>query len=141
MNEEGSKRSAGRPGRPPTAFNVAQLLDAIAAASGGRVTTDILDPRLGEALWRVVEICTEADVALGDVQLAGEYLAAGYLHYRNDLDARWVSGSGNLLSAVSKARAWDDLGRPTVNGSHSRAKGPTVDDLVARARELEADGR
>jgi hypothetical protein len=129
---------------PQLPFTVAELLDTIAAASAGRVSVEPLDPRTGDELWRVVKICDTAGVTLADVTLAGEFLAAGHLAYRGDLDARWLARSGSLLGVVSKARLWEAGGRLPLAKSGRRTpsqdRGPTAQDFAARAAKLEAEG-
>jgi len=124
-------------------FSVAELLDAVAELAGGRIAVDILDPRIGEDLWRLVAICGETDVTIEDVRLAGEFIGAGYLAYRSDLDAKWLAKSGSLLGAVSKARTWRDGGRPPMSDKRGprRGDGVSARDLIERAERLEAEGQ
>ena len=114
-------------------FTVSDMLEAIAAKAGGRVAVDVVDHRIGPQLWDVVKVCGEVEITLEDVELVGEYLAAGYLDYRGDLDTRWLAKPGALAGAVSKARQWDQGGRGDVKVS-SRKKGPAA--MVERARRL-----
>lgn len=123
---------------PEQPFTVEELLHAVAETSSGRVTTEIWDPNLGDRLWGVVERCGEANITLDDLRLAGEFFAAGYLHYRDDLDAKWLAGDGNLIGAVAKARGWDKAGRPPLNGPKGAKKPSKSKRLLERAARLRA---
>ena len=126
-----------RTGLPPaTAFTVADLLGAVAGSSGGRVSCDIVDPRIGDQLWQLVAICTEAQITLADCSTAGAFLGAGYLHYRNDLDARWLAKPGEFLGVVAKSRQWHEAGRPKVNGERTRSGNAAA--MLERQRRLAA---
>lgn len=140
----GAKSARGGPSKP-TPFTVQQLLDAVHRSSGGRVSIEPLDPRVGAELWRVVDACAETEVTLADAVLAGEFLAAGHLDYRSDLDASWLAKSGSLLGVVAKARLWEGRGKPPLADERRRTKGddrgPTAQDWAAEAARLEAIGQ
>ena len=125
---------------PDPTITPADILDTLAATSGGRVEITVWDSRLGERLWELAKECDSQNVTVADVELAGALLAAGYLGYRDDLDAKWVAAPGNLLGVVAKARQWEERGRPAP-GRNAQSKGVTTESLVERARRLEAEGQ
>ena len=108
--------------------------------AGGRITTDIVDPRLGDELWYLVRQCDERGITQEDLRLAGEFIGAGYLAYRNDLDVKWLAGRGSLLGTVAKAREWQHAGKPSVNGSPNGKpdQGLSHEQLTERIRRLRA---
>lgn len=94
------------PGLRPLTLTVPSLLNAIAGASGGRVSFDLVDDRLLPDLESVTRQCSSAGVTLADLDLAGRFLRAGALAYRKDLGASWAARAGNVLELVSHARQW-----------------------------------
>lgn len=139
----GIRESNGRANdRSPPTMNLYDVLETLATTSGGRVDAEVSDSRLGHRLWDTVYECDSQGVTLDDIALAGEFLAAGYLDYRNDLGCRWVASPGNLLDTVTAARKWDSAGRPALGKRRSaRSQGAGVGDIVARAQAIEAKGR
>lgn len=132
-------RGKRKPGNNPDSvvnghsFTVNELLAAIARRSDGRIATDILDPRIGRELWDVCEMCDKNAITLEDIELVGEYVGAGYLSYRSDLDTRWIARAGTIAGAVSKARQWALEGKGTLG---RKQKGKSAQRMLARARQL-----
>jgi hypothetical protein len=123
-------------------FLIRDLFAALRETCGGRVATAPWDPRMAKSLWATIDACGEAEVTLDDVRLAGEWLAAGGLAYREDLGIPWIAKTGELLNTVAKARVWDEGGRPPVE-SRKRGGGSkpvTADDMARRAAMFEAQG-
>lgn len=136
--------SGGKPKGPANGehpFDVKALLTTLGTASGGRVATEPWDVRMAKPLWAVIKACGEAQVTLDDVRIAGEWLAAGGLGYRDDLGIPWVAKTGELLNAVAKARAWEGAGRGPVESRKQGGRGGvTARDLARRAAALAAQG-
>jgi hypothetical protein len=123
----------------PPSFTVKDLLDALQRTAADRVAVEIYDERIGERLWDLVRQCDLQKIGIPEIELAGEWLAAGGLGYRDDLDAKWLSWDGNLLGLVAKASKWDSAGRPSLGGGKRR--GGSFDrqaDRLQRLRVAEA---
>jgi hypothetical protein len=137
---EGRRRKPRR--KPERPFAIKDLFAALRETSAGRVATTPWDVRMAKPLWDVIEACGQAEVTLEDVRLAGDWLAAGGLGYRDDLGIPWIAKTGELLNAVAKARLWGEAGRGKVE-SHKKGsgRGVTARDLADRAASLEADGQ
>jgi hypothetical protein len=133
----GPANGKGKKTRP---WAIKDLLAALRDKCAGRVATEPWDVRMAKPLWAVVDACVAADVTLDDVRLAGEWLAAGGLGYRDDLGIPWIAKTGELLNAVAKARVWAEAGRGSVESRKQGPKRVTAADLAARAAALEARG-
>ena len=113
---EGSYPQAGLGGRRPPLRSVdaptdltdgaKEMLAALGEASGGRVGVDLIDTRLYAPLNLVASVCAQKGLRKADFDLAGRFLRAGGLAYRDDLGANWVSRPGNVLDVVMNARRW-----------------------------------
>lgn len=116
----GSYPQAGIPPPPPNSGEVTlkSLCDTLRNESGGRVAIGVIDHRLGPALWDTVDALRRAGVDNDGVALAGQWLAAGGLHYRNDLDLNWVAKPGALIGAITQALTWKVAGRPDLRGAN-----------------------
>jgi hypothetical protein len=94
------------PGLASPILNARSMLGAIAAAAGPRVSFDLVDDRLLPQLESVAAQCCASGVTLADLDVAGRFLRAGGLAYRNDLGASWASRPGSVMDLVSSARRW-----------------------------------
>lgn len=137
IQHRGAKRKAPNNGLPPS-MTVEDILDALQRTSGGRIAVEVYDDRIGERLWELVAQCEKQGVTIADVELAGEWLAEGGLHYRNDLDAKWLSWDGNLMSLVANAKKWLNGGRPQLSNSKKQGGQSSFDLQAQRLRELRA---
>jgi hypothetical protein len=139
----GGERTKGPANGKDHPFLIKDLFAALRETCAGRVATEPWDVRMAKPLWAVIDACGEAEVTLEDVRLAGEWLAAGGLGYRDDLGIPWLAKTGELLNAVAKARVWNAAGRGEVesrNGTTKRSR-VTAADLARRAAALEANGQ
>lgn len=118
-----NKAARRRRGRQPLPFTVDAMLSTLDEASSGRVSSKTFDPRLASSLTSTIRALDEIGYGLADVKLAGEWVAAGGLAYRNDLGARWAATTGSLADAIGSARQWDSTGRMPLK---TPGKGATV---------------
>jgi len=98
----------------PTVPPGEQMLRAIAETSGGRLNP-LVDTRLHRKLDQVASQAFTNGLTFDDFRLAGEFLAAGGLAYRNDLGASWATKPGTVLELCSNARAWRE-GKVQIQG-------------------------
>lgn len=138
----GGRSRGPKNGKGKRPWGVKDLLVTMKATCPERVATEPWDVRMAKPLWAVVDACIAAEVSLDDVRLAGEWLAAGGLGYRDDLGIPWLAKTGELLNAVAKARVWSQGGRAAIENRKKGAKAGSVTaaDLAARAAALEAAG-
>ena len=130
-------KSKASSGLPPE-MTVADILEAMQRTSKGRVAIDPVAPHVGERLWEVASQCEEQGISIEDIELAGEWLAAGGLNYRDDLDAKWLSY--DLFSVVANGRKWSKSGRPAVGKKKGSQGGDqsSFDRQAERVRVLRA---
>ena len=97
-----------------------EMLGAIAASAGGRVSFAYVDSGLRPALDLVASQCSANGLTLADLDLAGRFLHAGGLGYRNDLGASWAAKPGSVLDLVAHAQRWKkgDLVLDEDDGPH-----------------------
>lgn len=100
---EGS--AVGPPPTPPPKASGEAMLRAIAETSGGRLNP-LVDSRLQRKLDQVASQAFTNGLTFDDFRLAGEFLRAGGLAYRNDLGASWATKPGTVLDLVANARSW-----------------------------------
>jgi len=114
-----SPESDSRPG-----FSVLDLVGALGETASDRVS---LGPPMSDALTTPLRLlvaeCHRESVTLDDVRLAGSWLAAGGLGYRDDLGMKWLAKAGELFDVVGLARKWDKRGRPELADSRRRSTG------------------
>jgi hypothetical protein len=122
----------------PSSMTVEDILDAVQRTAAGRVAVDVFAPHVGERLWEVASQCDEQGISIGDIELAGEWLSAGGLSYRDDLDAKWLSY--DLFSAVANGRKWSKAGKPALGKKRGGQGGDqsNFDRQAERLRVLRA---
>ena len=125
-------------GLPPS-LTIEDILGALQRTAAHRVAVEIYDERIGERLWDLAAQCDRQGVKVPDIELAGDWLTAGGLHYRDDLDAKWLSHDGNLIGMVANAKKWLAAGRPAL-GKKARQGGDqsNFDRQAERLRVLRA---
>lgn len=146
VHEEPKPRKPRKP-KPepePMPFTVAQLLEALAAGSGGKVSTS---PCLEGHASRITGLIRElhaSGIGLADVRLAGEFIGARWSE-GFDIGPGWVASDGKLADTIAKARGWRDRGRPDRSGrpSASSSSSPVGEEdwrethfLARRERKL-----
>jgi hypothetical protein len=142
FDRSSESRSAKKPEKPPMPYSVSELLSTLASASGGRVATKPFDQRLAPALTGVIRALADEHVKLDDLQLAGEWIAAGGLAWMRDPPGvPWLATTGMLCDAVAKARQWQAAGRPKAGTAGAKDGRPTAAEVARQAIELEAQGR
>jgi hypothetical protein len=105
-------------------FSILDLVSALGETAPDRVSLGPpMSDTLTEPLRHIVEECHRESVTLDDVRLAGSWLAAGGLGYRDDLGMKWLVGPGNLFDVIGHARKWDKRGRPELAGGTRRRTG------------------
>jgi hypothetical protein len=123
-------------GLPPS-LTIEDILDALRRTAANRVAVEIYDERIGERLWDLAAQCDRQGVKIPDIELAGEWLASGGLHYRDDLDAKWLSYDGNLIGLVANSKKWHAAGRPAL-GKKGKQQNNAFDESAERLRILRA---
>jgi hypothetical protein len=111
------------PAKEQLPFTLRTALQALKETAGMAITLAPFDNGLAKPLTRLVRMFPE----LADWRLAGEWLAAGGEGWLVDgPDLRWLAKSGNLASAIGKARKWAEAGKGPMDGRRGRAaKVPT----------------
>lgn len=103
----------------PLPFKVGEALDALAAASAGRVVRGE-----GRDISRAIAIGLVAQIraypTLAEWELVGAWLADGALAHRGTLGPSWVA-SAAFREAMALARDWAAKNRPAPNAPATRA--------------------
>jgi hypothetical protein len=129
--------SAPRAALPPS-LTIEDILDALQRTAAHRIAVEIYDERIGERLWALAEQCDRQGVKVPDIELAGKWLAAGGLGYRDDLDAKWLSYEGNLIGLVAQAKKWIAAGQPALGRTKKQDGQSNFDKQAERLRLLRA---
>lgn len=127
-------------------FSVADCLQTLNVASGGRVGTAIYDDGIAIAITsRIRELDAKLHerngpgLKLEDVRLCGEFIAARWTP-GIDLGPEWVATSGKLAATLGNAQAWHERGRPPRNEERrlpGQPKASQLPDLTGTGRREE----